>query len=232
MKALFSLIAVFLTACGGGNADSAYYPMVPGTGIVYQVSAITSVWDSTQQTLDIQSSGPVQNQQTLEYSRHTCESIGSMFVSTYRLGANPVPDVPTDLTQSLEDAPFDVGGIWYMGEGVNNMLMAVTPGEAKITIAPVVGEVIDTSSRVTKSCTDDTVLIPAYHWRYRTIEHLDTWRGYSDVWHTGLIEFNNGTPATYNYVFAKGIGMVAFWYGNVWNADGTVSGLEYFSSKP
>lgn len=237
MKILALLLSMLLVSCGGGNPivssvqataidqSSAYYPMQDGTGIVYDVVEVTSRWHADTQDLVIERRGPVLNQQTLQYSRHDCAALGAMMVSTYRLGANPPRLV--DLTQSLQDTFFSIGGIRYIGEGINNLLNMVTPGEAKITLYPVAGEVIPGASVVTQSCTDSSVLSAHYAWRYRTIEHLDNWRGHKDVWRTGLIELDTG--AVYNYAFSHDVGMVAFWFGNVRNADGTVGGLEYFS---
>jgi hypothetical protein len=225
------LFAVLLTGCGGSDAAiqakaGAYYEQAAGTGIVYEVREITSKWNAETQELAIVTRGPVINQQTLNYSRNYCEALGEMRVSTYQIGVNP--PLVVDLSQSLQDAAFKIGGVSYIGEGVNQFGNVINPGEAKITASPIAGEVINGSSVVMADCKSKTVIDYAYAWKYRTVAHYDNWRGHSDVWHTGLVE-TKGPLATYNYTFSKGVGMVAFWYGNKWNADGSVNGLEYFS---
>ena len=102
------------------------------------------------------------------------------------------------------------------------------PPEAKISNSLIVGEVLDTTSVVRKSPTDNTIINPANHWRYTTIEHLATWGRYVDCWHTALRECNepNGRDYVYNYIFMKGKGMVNFWYGQL--VGTTVTGFQLY----
>ena len=259
LRALFlCLPCLLLTSCGEGGGGlstspsliaapfnpatgtgSAYYPMVPGTQIVYQVSPVTSLWNPATQSLTIQTRGAVadsqslQSLQTLQYSVNYCADFGGtpLFASTYNNGALNAA-APFVAAQALQDTLFtSTNRIDYIGEA-GNPEDEVQPGEAKITMQPVAGEIIDEYSAVTPGCGRHTVLNPAYHWQYRTIEHLAGWRGYSDVWHTGLIEFNGGsTPAAvYNYWFARGIGMVSFVGGNPLDAaTNLAAGYEYYA---
>jgi hypothetical protein len=252
LRALFlCLHGLLLASCGeGGGAPtspsiiaapfnpangtgSAYYPMLPGTQIVYQVSPVTSLWNSATHSLAIQTRGTVVNAQTLQYSLNYCVDFGGtpLFASTYNSGVLNAA-APFVAAQALQDTLFtSANQIDYIGEG-ENPDGEVQPGEAKITMQPVVGEIIDANSAVTPGCGNRTLLNAAYHWRYQTIEHLANWRGYADVWHTGLIEFNGGsTPsAVYNYWFARGIGMVSFVWGNPLDAaTNLANGYEYYA---
>lgn len=216
----FALAQPFSAANGTG---SSYYPMVPGTQRVYNVQPASSSWNAQTQALTIGSTSASLGYNTMQYSASYCADFGStpLFLTTYN-GGNLTALLPPSPANGLQDTVFtNADGVQYIGEALNPS-GEVMPGEAKITMHPVVGEVIDVYSRVTAGCGSSDVLNAAYHWQYRTIEHLDSWNGFSDVWHTGLIEFNDpagGIPsASYNYWFARGLGMVGF----VWNNPGAV----------
>jgi hypothetical protein len=249
LKKYFILIVAALVGCGGGGdskttiaasvnvvdpakgTGNPYYPMRENTQIVYQVSPVTSKWDPDSQRLDIVERGTLANQQTLQYSLYRCGD-KPYFVTTYNTGAlTASAPIPAGWKQSLLDSFFTSStGISYLGEGLN-AYGVVTPGEAKLSMSPVAGEIINEVSTVTSGCLKNDILSANYHWQYRTIEHLDTWRGYTDVWRTGLIEFDNGgKPAVYNYYFARGIGMVSFVWGNPLDTKTNTSpGYEYYA---
>lgn len=236
------------------GTGSTYYPMIPRTQLVYQTYPITSTWDSSTQNLAIDT--PVSypspaNYQTLQYTTVYCSDFGStpLFATTYNSGTLTAP-APYVANQSLQDTVFVINenGVKtsFIGEALNSY-GKVMPGEAKITMNPVVGETITGSSTVTGAaafsvqCGVTALLNPAYPWKYQTVEYLPVWTGpdgqtYKDVWHTGLTEIsqNSNPSAYYNYIFANGIGMVAFWFQNTSICPGpncgSGTGVLYYAS--
>lgn len=116
-------------------------------------------------------------------------------------------------------------GIFYIGEGVNESNLVIHPPEALITANPVAGESIEAYSRIFASPTDNTLLDPAFHWQYKTIQHYDTWGHHKDCWHTGLWE--HSTNHVYNYIFSKAVGMVDFWHGEL-DENNIATGVRFY----
>ena len=196
--------------------------------MVYEIREFIGQWNPQTQEIEITSRGPVLYPANIRYSVNKCALLGDapLFVSYYGDG-NIV------WSQTLQDAVFtSSNGIKYVGEAVSELGHVATPGEAKITMNPIVGEAIEESSTIRQSCADGSIINRGYHWRYQTSAHYDNWRGYRDVFVTGLIEFNpGGTPAVYNYAFARDVGLIAFWYGLL-DANGNVSQRYEFFSPP
>lgn len=108
-----------------------------------------------------------------------------------------------------------VDGRQYIGEmGSVGSGFIVVPPEPKIPIVPAGGEALHTYHRVmypegTNTRASDLIT------RYYTIGHPMKWGHHIDCWWTSLEEVEPSTGATraiYNYVFARGIGLVNFWY--------------------
>ena len=92
------------------------------------------------------------------------------------------------------------------------------PFEAKITMNPVAGEVLDYPTATTyTNCGNGSSKInnANFHFTYKTLQHYSTFGVWSDVWRTALEEYVPGTSQiqlTVNYAFANNIGLVDFWY--------------------
>ena len=142
------------------------------------------------------------------------------------------PEFPIDFSQSLENIiSISPNGIPYIGE-VQNVGAAVFTPEALITKSPVAGETISGYSRVTKSCSNSTVVYPSFHWEYKTIAHYANWGIYTDVWRTYLGEYATSPTAivVYNYAFARNLGNVDVWWGTYNPSTNAFVGNEYFYS--
>ncbi len=258
-KSKFSiLIFIFLTACGGGSSSNnvelntssfgvisnylkgtgnPYDQMIPGSQITYKTYPITTSWDNNTQALTIVKQFAYDSVQTLQYSTTSCNG-HEYFVTHYNWGIPTSPQpVPPYYVGSLVDTVFiSSNGISYIGEGLNGG-GNVTPGEAKISMNPIVGETINEYSTVSSQCINTSFKSYSYHWQYKTIEHFDSWMGFKDVWRTGLVEYNGDgfPPNYYNYYFALNYGMIAFLFQNTSTypgVNGANTGYLYLSSPP
>jgi hypothetical protein len=201
-------------ALGNCNAQTRYpyWPMTPGSSITYQVWAIHAFWSSQTWQLWITSVDGSNGQQTI-----TCfptsdnpAGIANLYQEVTTLSSQPSLTAPSDLSMSIVEGEFAPTGVWYLGEYTGYGQTLCVPGEAKLTLNPQSGECIDVHSRaVTKGAIQPYDI----HWIYRTIGH-GSWSSWPDCWWTSLVEYDqNGNPVSvYNYVFARGIGMVSFWF--------------------
>jgi hypothetical protein len=196
-----------------------YYPQTEDNTIQYRVFSINAVWLSDTFLL------PIRSQVRQEHDiLITPEPYSSpAFIGTKMQWANYLGKLAGSLKVGTGISPE---GKYYLGEGVNELEMVISPPEALLTYNSVVGEIIDCHSRVFTNSYDNTILIPDFHWTYRTIGHYNTWGHYSDCWHTGLYEHTSNY--VYNYVFANGVGMIDFWYGAL-NPNNNVTGMRFYA---
>lgn len=127
------------------------------------------------------------------------------------------------MTGCLVEGEFAPTGIWYLGEYTNFQQLLIVPGEAKLPVSPVGGEHIDCISNVIQG----GAVVYQDHWTYQTIGHFAQLEQFTDCWWTCLIEYSaaGAIQTVYNYVFARGIGMIQFWYIK---PDGNGNGAGYF----
>lgn len=111
----------------------------------------------------------------------------------------------------------------YLGEVRNQHGNFILPPEPQLPLFPRVGQILDTHSSVYESCDDPSVAISDYHTSLYVLAHLPSWKRWSDVWITVLTE-RTGQIYIYEYVWARGIGVVDAWYGRYQN--GTLTGYE------
>src|SRR5258708_39285251 len=204
----------------------AYWPLTPGSYITYQVNDIVGAFDVPSWELSVESRTPnVGNPiQTITAFATSDPFAGAppLYQEVYTMSDCPAPCATADLAASLVEGAFAPTGIWYLGEYSNFSQTLILPGEAKITLNPVSGERIEFfSNMVTHG-----QLAGVAHWAYATVGHYPAWGKFQDCWRTSLIEYDAGAiKAAYNYLFSRGIGMVAFWY--VPKPGGNGAGYEY-----
>jgi hypothetical protein len=212
----------------------AYNPMTPDSSILYNVSNITGTWNDTTMRLDITSSTLV-SPLRISYSKLGHDSYNpahNLFVHYFH--PDSVPNEPVVLTSSLQDAKWLLAnGTSYIGELINELGNVIVPPEAKLQKTPSAGSVIEAVSVVRKSVTDNTIVNPAFRWKYRCIEHLaNPWGKFTDCWRTGLreyiVESGGAKDRVYNYLWMRDKGLVNFWYGDL-NANGTVTGTSFYA---
>lgn len=197
-----------------------YFPAV--SRIEYRVFDITGEWSEAGYTLSINSQTRRDNNIAVTPESYSCPA----FSGTKMQWENPVGNK----TRSLKNGPgVSSNDIYYIGEGINENDNFIYPYEAILTYNPIAGEVIEQRSKVFTSCLDNTVIVPSFHWKYKTIAHYETWGGFADVWRTGLHEITSNH--VYNYIFAKDIGMVDFWHGSI-DKYNNVKGVRYFAQTP
>lgn len=190
--------------------------MTPGSSITYQVGTIAgqfvpSTWQLQVMTPPVPSTTyPIQTITCFSTNAFT-NGMANLYQEVTTVGTVCAASAPPDLSESLVEGWFAPTSNWYLGEYSNLGQTACNPGEAKMLMNPQGGEQIDIHSTVTSG---GQVVSNNFHWTYQTIGHYAAWAGIPDCWWTCLVEWQaNGHPnAVYNYVFARGIGMINFWW--------------------
>jgi hypothetical protein len=229
-KAIAGLViatVALLPSVGSAQTGHPYYPMNAGTQIVYQVYEIQGHWDEATMQLSVTSRTPWNRPIAIQYSSTTCPAYfgnGPLYRATY-------VDSGTAGGALIDGGGVSPGGISYIGEAINEIGWVHVPFIAKLAVNPSAGQTIDATSTVTRGCSD-TTFQQTLRWRNRTIAHASSWGPFQDVWRTGLHEYGSesgGVDRVYNYVFARGKGMVNFWYGQL-GPDGTITnGQEFYA---
>jgi hypothetical protein len=196
-----------------------YFPMKIGTSIEYKCFAINGVWHSESMCLDayIQPTPPTDVRVTS--SLMVTPAYFGFYQYWHVLGT---PDFPPIIKNGLGNGFFIKDKI-YVGETMNEFGQIMIPPEPLLMYRPNEGEVISGVSDVYQAY-DMGVKINTANWRYKTIAHYDTWGVFSDCWRTALSE---NEYQVYNYVFARGIGMVDFYQLNTQ----TGVGREWYAVK-
>lgn len=190
-------------------------------GIEYRVFDITGQWSAN--TFELSILTQVRRPDNILITPEPMQCPG--FAGQKMQWQNPV-GTPA---RSLKNGPaVSSNGKIYLGEQINENDNLIYPPEAILTHQPVVGETIEEHSRVCESGWDGTVLIPDFHWKYKTIS-MGAWGPHLDTVRTGLYEITSAH--VYNYVFAAGIGMVDFWHGVLLDTQGNLNGTRYWAVR-
>ncbi len=197
-----------------------YVPMI-GSGIDYVTRNITGLWHPENGFLDVVSRVDTPNERISWSTLNT--NFGNLEVSYRHLQTEP--DFPIDWSSALKDSMFVLpSGKHCFGEIGNWQGMYTTPGICKITLNPIVGEIIDQT--ITIFLDENTANIyGTMRYIYRTLAHLTNYGalGTGDYWRTSLYEVEG--QMVYNYVYLLDVGLVAFWWGKL-GANNTVIGKE------
>lgn len=198
-----------------------YCPMPDGASIIYQVQAITGIWNAVNGFLDVSTRTP-HNVQEISYSPIVTAS-GNFTAEFFE--APETPNTPINPATTLCDCMAILpNGLHYLGEAKNQLGQVVWPPEMKLTLNPFAGQLVEGVSAVYPNDTSQTAITQNFRWTYRTLAHYPMYGPFADCWRTSLYE--PGNKAAYNYVFQQGVGPVCFWYGIV--TSGNVAGYEYF----
>lgn len=224
------VFALFLTACGGGGGSdqptsqiqntksaptsSLYFPAKTGSQITYDIYHITGTLNAQTFAIENVQITSYDAVTTVLYSQGTCSNYSDeqFSVSNWYSGTNP-PAGYTSPGYFMADGYFTSDkGVGYIGEGYNAGGV-VSPGEPILTVSPVIGERIDTTSTVTSGCGSSAPLY-TYKTSYQTIGNVDSYGVGTDVFVTGLVEWNSGVlgsenaPTAYNYTFQRDVGII------------------------
>src|SRR5262245_39561373 len=211
-----------------------YIPFTDGSRISYHVFSFSGWFNPATLALDInQPTVTALGDQVISITRSQCKKFTGYDLYVQHYHPLFIPDLPliSGAWQGKMEA-MTGSGVLYMGEPLNEGGNFVVPPEPIITHFPVMGEVINGTSKVYKSCADMTVLNPAWQWKYRTISFHTLWGGqpWPDVVRTGLREFvTPGNDMVYNYTFAADVGITNYWYGVLNEANNTVNGWLYYA---
>ena len=198
-----------------------YVPMPDGGRIDYIVREITGLWHPENGFLDVITRNQIDNQRISWSTINT--NFGNLTASYRHL--QTTPDMPVIWNSTLKDGMCVLpSGKHYYGEWGSWQGLYVTPAECKITLYPIVGEIVDQISSVFLGENTSTVLYQT-HWIYRTLSFLTTWGPLTgDMVRTSLYELDG--QMVYNYIYMKDVGLVAFWYGQLSPSNNTVVGYE------
>jgi hypothetical protein len=220
-------VALFLFALSSfAGTGHPYNPMTEGQTIKYQVLSFTGTYDAPSMKISVTSQTHLHyNNITFSANSYNSYSTKDLFVLYYHgIGQ---PSTPINYSAALQDAKWIMpDNFSYIGEMVNQFGNTMLPPEPKIQKTPVAGVTYSGTSVVRSSATNDTIINPAFNWKYRTVEYLPTWGPFADCWRTALHEYNpTSKDSVYNYVWMKNVGLVNFWYGEL-NGN-TVTGYIY-----
>jgi hypothetical protein len=108
--------------------------------------------------------------------------------------------------------------------------LTVTPAEPKLPFNISGSEHYEIDCQVADSRSGRTVNY-IMHTSFWTIGHYANWGPYNDCWRTTLVEYNGANiQSIYNYVFARGIGLIDFWWGGAPDVQGNVAGTEMYAT--
>lgn len=215
--ALFITLLVFSPA--QANGITAYSYMPNNQSIEYLVFDITGTWDESTSQLSITTQSAPLKILSILPEPYNCPAFSGTLMQWTKENGTSAGSLKNGVMVSSN-------GKYYLGEAINESNNFIYPYEALLTYNPVAGETIEEVSRIFTSCENNTVIIPAFHWKYKTIAHYESWGDYSDVWRTGLHEYTSNH--VYNYIFAKNIGMVDFWHGSI-DENNNVIGTRFYA---
>lgn len=207
-----------------------YDPLIDGTSIVYNVYQMTGTYNDSDMRITV-NSNVLQGRVKITFSDNSYDSYVTKPLIVRYYHSESSPDSPINFSATVQDSKWTTSSNFqYIGEMVNELGNTIIPPEPKLQKIPVAGFTISGSSVIRKSYLDDSIIDPAFKWKYRTIEYFPTaWGGFNDCWRTGLREYiPSGKDRVYNYLFMKDKGMVNFWYGDL-NSDGTVTGYQFYA---
>ncbi len=179
-----------------------YLPLTPGW-VDYEVFTTTMQWHDDTMHLDILSQAPVPVDQN-GFQRITRIPCGGITAFTFGKGGVATSTiVPSATLYNGEDA----AGV---GEYINNVDtgMVQVPGILELQTSPTPGHEVSGTSQIF-DCQNGIWRAFPYPWRNRVIA-LGPWATWSDTVRSGLRETTGGA---YNYIHARGIGAVDFWWG-------------------
>jgi hypothetical protein len=226
-------------ALAGNGTGSPWWPLTPGTCIDYDVYAVTVSWDNATNSLGITSRGAKQAPQRICAYTRDCPSCGyhGMPMEQYEQPAGTARGYLT------EGVSVDAQGVASIGESGNNFATYTDAFLGKLPVgagSPLPGQYVNSVTRVlpqsvcagsTAACSTGGTYPPDY-WTLHVIS-MGKWGPWADTTRTGLLESVYGR---YNYVFARGKGMVNFWYYGV-NTDPNYNtctadcqGIEYYAT--
>jgi hypothetical protein len=223
-----ALLLIFACCNAFAQTGHPYDPITDGTSLTYNIYAIIGTYNDTDMRISVDTSvyhGT--NKISFSANKYDSYSTKDLYVRYYH--ATATPPTPINFAATLQEAKWTTwNNFSFIGEMVNELGNTMIPPLPKLQRNPVGGFTYSSSSVVRKSVTDDTIINPAFAWKYRTIEHMAApWNNYIDCWRTGLREYNvTKKDRVYNYLFMRDKGMVNFWYGDL-NADGTVTGYQF-----
>ncbi len=202
--------------CGGGVV-SQYFPL---SGFIdYSVTDITGQWHPDTLHLDVTTRTP---NIVKPYQRITAIPSGAMTARTFGLGGVPCSHITPGYALYAAQGPDGIG------EVVNQADMVQWPPILLLPTTPVTGAVINGSSTVYAPTPEGNRSSFDFPWRHRVLHVGQPWGPWTDTVRCGLWEqpANPGTNV-YQYVFARGIGMVHFWYGPL--SGNAVAGWEFYA---
>lgn len=205
-----------------------YYPMSqPQFFIQYKVAAW---WNSATMVLGIIPGSRVFNSNyQIDYWASECPyHLGKSSLGTLYAHPTGTPNQPVNYfqTQQLMINASPNGKV-YLGEVENNAGNFVFPPECLITKNPKKGEIVEGVSTVFLNDVSSDIIRSDFHWKYQTLDHLDSWGPHEDVWWTSLIEY--GTEEwVYNYIFKRNVGIVDLWYGKKDQWGNVSDGFEIY----
>ena len=201
---------------GFNGTGSSWWPLAPGTCIDYDVYPVKVSWDNATNAMGITSRGAKQTPQRICAYTRDCPPCG--------YGAMPMEqyEQPPGTARGFltEGGSVDVAGQPSIGESGNNFatytgaflgkIPSGTPrvGQYLHSVTTVSPQSVCAGSKAPPTTTNDW-------WTLRVIS-MGKWGMWADTTRTGLLESVYGR---YNYVFAKGKGMVNFWYYGVNTMD-------------
>ena len=208
-----------------------YWPAREGSWIKYDVNTIWARWDEESSQISVIQRTPHAKHMIeikwMDHPRMEARYFNELFSS---------PPALTDGSGLGNMVAAMKNGVPYVGEnGRPDRNFFVVPPEPKIPVIPQGGESLVTRHTVFDGRLGRFNVFPMWT-RYRTVAHYDTWGGFSDVWRTGLEESPTkriNATSVYNYAFAKGIGLVNFWYCAPYSPDtnGISEGYEYYATE-
>jgi len=219
---IFALVVILFSFHPAQANGVTNYPYMPNKqSIEYLVFDITGVWDENTSQLSITTQSAPLKTLTISPEPYNCPAFSGTLMQWTKENGTSAGSLKNGVMVSSS-------GTYYLGEAITENNSFIYPYEAILTYNPIAGETIEEVSRVFASCYDNTVVIPAIYWKYKTIAHYKVWGGFSDVWRTGLREYTSNH--VYNYVFAKNIGMVDFWHGSI-DENNNVIGTRFLYNK-
>lgn len=236
----FLVTSLFLTAFGEDSTNHPYWPARESSWTRYQIFRILAHWNPQNRQLTVCSRYPVAHEAFVSNEWVTSPSIAPSFNEKFQyFPCNPDNGDTRGHCLGNIGFQFAVGGSWFIGEvGHADKGFLVAPPEPKLPYDPngwyahqcrlggaplrTVHQVLDSRSGVLKTWPMVT--------NFAVIGHY-AWGPHPDCWWTSLQEGDGMNAAVYSYVFARGIGLVDFWYVNKgeFDSNNMAWGWEYYA---